>query len=150
MFCFVFSHAPSRSDFLSLPFQAIECSLAGVNPAGEVWSDQALDDFERLTYVAEWRPLLAKLCSYTHSEVSSWPSVQLYDNSEGKGRNGLRWKMAVNYHSFTHFLSPSGSYSPVILFSSPYDCQHLNFLGWWSLSGCRARRGEGESGPCCT
>ncbi|XP_021420383.2 tudor and KH domain-containing protein isoform X3 [Oncorhynchus mykiss] len=73
-----------RSDFLSLPFQAIECSLAGVNPAGEVWSDQALDDFERLTYVAEWRPLLAKLCSYTHSEVSSWPSVQLYDNSEGK------------------------------------------------------------------
>ncbi|XP_014013604.1 tudor and KH domain-containing protein isoform X2 [Salmo salar] len=73
-----------RSDFLSLPFQAIECSLAGVNPVGEVWSDQALDDFERLTYVAEWRPLLAKLCSYTHSEVSSWPSVQLYDNTEGK------------------------------------------------------------------
>ncbi|XP_055731610.1 tudor and KH domain-containing protein isoform X2 [Salvelinus fontinalis] len=73
-----------RSDFLSLPFQAIECSLAGVDPAGEVWSDQALDDFERLTYVAEWRPLLAKLCSYTHSEVSSWPSVQLYDNTEGK------------------------------------------------------------------
>nr|XP_046224511.1 tudor and KH domain-containing protein isoform X3 [Oncorhynchus gorbuscha]XP_046224512.1 tudor and KH domain-containing protein isoform X3 [Oncorhynchus gorbuscha]XP_046224513.1 tudor and KH domain-containing protein isoform X3 [Oncorhynchus gorbuscha] len=73
-----------RSDFLSLPFQAIECSLAGVNPAGEVWSDQALDDFERLTHVAEWKPLLAKLCSYTHSEVSSWPSVQLYDNTEGK------------------------------------------------------------------
>ncbi|XP_045082150.1 tudor and KH domain-containing protein isoform X1 [Coregonus clupeaformis] len=73
-----------RSDFLSLPFQAIECSLAGVNPAGEVWSDEALDDFDRLTYVAEWRPLLAKLCSYTHSEVSSWPSVQLYDNTEGK------------------------------------------------------------------
>lgn len=24
-----------RSDFLSLPFQAIECSLAGVQPAGE-------------------------------------------------------------------------------------------------------------------
>ncbi|XP_029619835.1 tudor and KH domain-containing protein-like isoform X3 [Salmo trutta] len=23
-----------RSDFLSLPFQAIECSLSGVNPAG--------------------------------------------------------------------------------------------------------------------
>uniref|UniRef100_A0A4W5PVG0 Tudor and KH domain containing n=2 Tax=Hucho hucho TaxID=62062 RepID=A0A4W5PVG0_9TELE len=76
-----------RSDFLSLPFQAIECSLAGVNPAGEVWSDQALDDFERLTYVAEWRPLLAKLCSYTHSEVSSWPTVQLYDNTEGTAVN---------------------------------------------------------------
>lgn len=26
-----------RSDFLSLPFQAIECSLAGVRPAGKKW-----------------------------------------------------------------------------------------------------------------
>ncbi|KAM4624621.1 tudor and KH domain-containing protein isoform 2-T2 [Polymixia lowei] len=73
-----------RSDFLSLPFQAIECSLAGVKPAGEVWSEAALDDFDRLTYCAEWRPLLAKLCSYSHSELSSWPSVKLYNNNEGK------------------------------------------------------------------
>ncbi|XP_071400580.1 tudor and KH domain-containing protein isoform X2 [Centroberyx affinis] len=73
-----------RSDFLSLPFQAIECSLAGVRPAGEVWTEAALDDFDRLTYCAEWRPLLAKLCSYSHSEISSWPSVRLYDNDEGK------------------------------------------------------------------
>ncbi|XP_071779022.1 tudor and KH domain-containing protein isoform X2 [Centroberyx gerrardi] len=73
-----------RSDFLSLPFQAIECSLAGVRPAGEVWTEAALDDFDRLTYCAEWRPLLAKLCSYSHSEISSWPSVKLYDNNEGK------------------------------------------------------------------
>ncbi|CAB1338148.1 unnamed protein product, partial [Coregonus sp. 'balchen'] len=48
-----------RNYFLSLPFQAIECSLAGVNPAGEVWSEEALDDFDCLT-------------------------VQLYDNTEGK------------------------------------------------------------------
>lgn len=27
---------PTRSDFLSLPFQAIECSLAGIKPAGEL------------------------------------------------------------------------------------------------------------------
>lgn len=26
---------PTRSDFLSLPFQAIECSLAGIVPVGE-------------------------------------------------------------------------------------------------------------------
>lgn len=73
-----------RSDFLSLPFQAIECSLADVSPTGEVWSEASMDDFDRLTYCAEWRPLLAKLCSYSHSEVSSWPSVKLYDNSQGK------------------------------------------------------------------
>uniref|UniRef100_A0A1A7XLR2 Tudor and KH domain containing n=1 Tax=Iconisemion striatum TaxID=60296 RepID=A0A1A7XLR2_9TELE len=72
-----------RSDFLSLPFQAIECSLAGVRPKGEVWTEAALDDFERLTHCARWRPLQAKLYSYSHSEVSSWPSVRLYDYSEG-------------------------------------------------------------------
>ncbi|XP_030630155.1 tudor and KH domain-containing protein [Chanos chanos] len=73
-----------RSDFLSLPFQAIECSLAGIQPTGEIWTEAALDDFERLTYCAEWKPLLAKLYSYSHSEISSWPSVKLYDNSQGK------------------------------------------------------------------
>ncbi|KAF7705489.1 tudor and KH domain-containing protein isoform X3 [Silurus meridionalis] len=73
-----------RSDFLSLPFQAIECSLAEVHPAGEFWSEEALDDFERMAYCAQWKPLLAKLCSYSHTEMSSWPSVKLYDNSHGK------------------------------------------------------------------
>ncbi|XP_017339857.1 tudor and KH domain-containing protein isoform X1 [Ictalurus punctatus] len=73
-----------RSDFLSLPFQAIECSLAEVQPAGDFWTEDALDDFERMTYCALWKPLLAKLCSYSHTEMSSWPSVKLYDNSQGK------------------------------------------------------------------
>ncbi|XP_037319402.2 tudor and KH domain-containing protein isoform X2 [Pungitius pungitius] len=73
-----------RSDFLSLPFQAIECSLAGVRAKGEVWTEAALDDFEQLTYCASWRPLQAKLCSYSHSDISSWPSVKLCDNNEGK------------------------------------------------------------------
>ncbi|XP_034564293.1 tudor and KH domain-containing protein [Notolabrus celidotus] len=73
-----------RSDFLSLPFQAIECSLAGVRPKGDVWTEAALDDFEELTFCACWRPLQAKLCSYSHSDISSWPSVRLYDSSEGK------------------------------------------------------------------
>ncbi|CAL8262500.1 unnamed protein product [Arctogadus glacialis] len=73
-----------RSDFLSLPFQAIECSLAEVQPADEAWTEAALDDFDKLTYCAEWRPLRAKLCSYSHSEVCTWPSMKLYDNSQGK------------------------------------------------------------------
>lgn len=73
-----------RSDFLSLPFQAIECNLAGVKPKGESWTDAALNDFDQLTHCALWRPLQAKLCSYSHSEISSWPSVKLYDCAEGK------------------------------------------------------------------
>ncbi|KAM4715703.1 tudor and KH domain-containing protein isoform 1-T1 [Anableps anableps] len=92
---------PLRSDFLSLPFQAIECSLAGVRPKGEAWTEAALDIFEQLTYCANWRPLQAKLCSYSHSDVSSWPSVKLYDNSKGKavdiGEELIRLGHAVNF-----------------------------------------------------
>ncbi|XP_029437721.1 tudor and KH domain-containing protein isoform X2 [Rhinatrema bivittatum] len=73
-----------RSDFLSLPFQAIECSLAGIGPAGDRWSVEALDDFDRLTYCAEWKPLLAKISSYTQTGVCTWPQIQLYDFSNGK------------------------------------------------------------------
>uniref|UniRef100_A0A3B4B5V9 Tudor domain-containing protein n=1 Tax=Periophthalmus magnuspinnatus TaxID=409849 RepID=A0A3B4B5V9_9GOBI len=91
-----------RSDFLSLPFQAIECNLAGVRPKGDSWSEAALDDFERLTHCALWRPLQAKLCSYSHSEVSSWPSVKLYDCTEGKtvdiGEELVRLGHAISFN----------------------------------------------------
>nr|XP_033780628.1 tudor and KH domain-containing protein isoform X2 [Geotrypetes seraphini] len=73
-----------RSDFLSLPFQAIECSLSGIGPAGEQWSEEALNEFDQLTYCAEWKPLLAKLSSYSQTGVCTWPQVQLYDFSDGK------------------------------------------------------------------
>uniref|UniRef100_A0A3Q2GPP4 Tudor and KH domain containing n=1 Tax=Cyprinodon variegatus TaxID=28743 RepID=A0A3Q2GPP4_CYPVA len=90
-----------RSDFLSLPFQAIECSLAGVRPKGDVWTEAALDAFEQLTYCANWTPLQAKLCSYSHSDVSSWPNVKLYDNSKGKvldiGEELIRLGHAVSF-----------------------------------------------------
>ncbi|XP_072229688.1 tudor and KH domain-containing protein [Leuresthes tenuis] len=90
-----------RSDFLSLPFQAIECNLAGVSPKGEMWTEDALDEFERLTYCASWRPLQAKLCSYSHSDISSWPCVKLYDSNEGKfvdiGEELIRLGHAVGF-----------------------------------------------------
>ncbi|XP_043391212.1 tudor and KH domain-containing protein isoform X2 [Chelonia mydas] len=73
-----------RSDFLSLPFQAIECSLAGIAPAGERWEEDALDEFDRLTCCAEWKPLLAKISSYIQSGVCTWPRIQLYDTSQGQ------------------------------------------------------------------
>ncbi|KAM9114575.1 tudor and KH domain-containing protein [Pangshura tecta] len=73
-----------RSDFLSLPFQAIECSLAGIAPAGERWEENALDEFDRLTCCAEWKPLLAKISSYVQSGACTWPLIQLYDTSHGQ------------------------------------------------------------------
>ncbi|KAL8184734.1 UNVERIFIED_CONTAM: hypothetical protein K2H54_026662 [Gekko kuhli] len=72
-----------RSDFLSLPFQATECSLAGIAPAGERWEEAALDEFDRLTHCAKWQPVVAKISSYVPSGSSTWPHVQLY-NVSGK------------------------------------------------------------------
>ncbi|XP_075593378.1 tudor and KH domain-containing protein [Balearica regulorum gibbericeps] len=68
-----------RSDFLSLPFQAIECSLAGILPAGDGWEEAALDAFDRLTHCAAWKPLVAKISSYVQSGLGTRPNVRLYD-----------------------------------------------------------------------
>ncbi|XP_053134509.1 tudor and KH domain-containing protein isoform X2 [Hemicordylus capensis] len=77
---------PLRSDFLSLPFQAIQCSLAGIAPAGGHWEEAALDEFERLTHCARWKPIVAKISSYVPSGSSTWPHIQLY-NTTTSGQN---------------------------------------------------------------
>ncbi|NXW62336.1 TDRKH protein, partial [Eurystomus gularis] len=73
-----------RSDFLSLPFQAIECSLAGIAPAGDEWEEAALDTFDQLTHCALWKPLVAKITSYVQSGLGTWPNVRLYDAHHGQ------------------------------------------------------------------
>ncbi|NWH80476.1 TDRKH protein, partial [Piaya cayana] len=74
-----------RSDFLSLPFQAIECSLAGVTPAGELWWDEAaLEAFTRLTHCAAWQPLLARVSSYAAAGISTRLNVRLYSTLAGE------------------------------------------------------------------
>ncbi|OXB53784.1 hypothetical protein ASZ78_000030, partial [Callipepla squamata] len=73
-----------RSDFLSLPFQAIECSLAGIMPVGEQWDEAALDAFDRLTCCAQWKPLMAKISSYTQAGLCTWPRITLYDVRHGE------------------------------------------------------------------
>ncbi|CAH1789464.1 unnamed protein product [Owenia fusiformis] len=60
---------PLKSDFLKIPFQAVECFLANVKPAGagqEEWSDDASDCFEALTFAAQWKVLVAKPVGYKH------------------------------------------------------------------------------------
>ncbi|NWS86168.1 TDRKH protein, partial [Toxostoma redivivum] len=73
-----------RSDFLSLPFQAIECSLAGIVPNGDSWPEAALDEFDRLTHCAQWTPLVARICSYSQAGPCPWPSVQLFTQHHGQ------------------------------------------------------------------
>uniref|UniRef100_UPI00398E7DEF tudor and KH domain-containing protein isoform X2 n=1 Tax=Pristiophorus japonicus TaxID=55135 RepID=UPI00398E7DEF len=70
-----------RSDFLCLPFQAVECSLDGIQPIGEAWSEEAMDCFDGLTYCAEWKILLARICSYSHRGGVTRPQVKLFERS---------------------------------------------------------------------
>ncbi|NXL54933.1 TDRKH protein, partial [Podilymbus podiceps] len=73
-----------RSDFLSLPFQAIECSLAGIRPAGAVWAEAALDAFDRLTHCAQWKPLRARISSYAQAGPCPRPNIRLYADHHGQ------------------------------------------------------------------
>ncbi|KAJ6652783.1 hypothetical protein lerEdw1_010637 [Lerista edwardsae] len=78
---------PLRSDFLSLPFQAIECCLAGIAPAGDQWEEEALDEFDRLTHCSKWDPVMAKISSYLPSGSGTWLHVELYDTTGGQHTN---------------------------------------------------------------
>ncbi|NWR95841.1 TDRKH protein, partial [Furnarius figulus] len=73
-----------RGDFLSLPFQAIECSLAGIVPSGDGWQEAALQEFERLTHCAQWTPLVAQICSYCQAGLCPRPSVRLFAPHHGQ------------------------------------------------------------------
>ncbi|KAE8588985.1 hypothetical protein XENTR_v10022847 [Xenopus tropicalis] len=70
---------PLRHDFLSLPFQAIECGLSKVSPNGGAWTEEALLYFEDLTHCALWKPLMAKISSFPSPGVSSF-QVLLFDS----------------------------------------------------------------------
>ncbi|EFX89622.1 hypothetical protein DAPPUDRAFT_310414 [Daphnia pulex] len=57
--CFV---ASLRPDFLSIQFQAIQCSMAYIEPKGGVeWTEKAIEAFETLTYCAHWKILMARV-----------------------------------------------------------------------------------------
>lgn len=80
-----------RTDFLRLHFQAIECFLAQIEPKNGKWSDEALDKFEELAHVAQWKKLLAKINCYWNREKltakresSPVPGIDLYDFNNDK------------------------------------------------------------------
>jgi len=55
--------------FFKLKFQAIAACMANLKPAkNNEWSMEAIDDFESLTHAAQWKPLLAKVVTFTETE----------------------------------------------------------------------------------
>ncbi|XP_063365712.1 tudor and KH domain-containing protein homolog isoform X2 [Cydia amplana] len=91
-----------RADLLRLRFQAMECFLAGVKPAGrdedvvrvtaagqrwEHWPTAAVERFEQLAQVARWKPLVSKTCTYKKTATEDQkekeiPGIKLYDVTE--------------------------------------------------------------------
>jgi len=93
-----------RTDFLSLRFQAIECFLAHIQPASggsklDEWDEKAVEKFEQMVQVAQWKKLISKVVTYKERksfalqrqskqrESSPIPGVELYDPEENVDRN---------------------------------------------------------------
>ncbi|XP_071501765.1 tudor and KH domain-containing protein-like [Diadema antillarum] len=94
-----------RGDFLSLPFQAVEFSLAGVQPIGDQWSEDAITHFETLTSVAQWKPLMAKIIDYQSSDEGTIPCVDLFDCT---GDNDINIAKQLKYRGFAKWSTPRG------------------------------------------
>ena len=67
----------STVPFLGFPYNLL---------LGEQWEEEALDEFDRLTHCADWKPLVAKISSYVQTGISTWPKIYLYDTSNGEVR----------------------------------------------------------------
>ena len=96
-----------RRDFLSLPFQAFECSLAEVQPVGGEWAEEAIILFESLTYVAKWKVLMAQMLYYTHDQFGSIPCVRLVDTSGSTDVNIAETLVQKGFAIWTHSLNDS-------------------------------------------
>lgn len=86
-----------QTSFLTLRFQAIECYLAHVQPVEsehpEIWDEGAIQRFEQLTHVAQWKKLLSRTVFFKERtkgdtrirrEGSPVPGIELYDTSDGE------------------------------------------------------------------
>ncbi|XP_063537488.1 tudor and KH domain-containing protein homolog [Cydia strobilella] len=117
-----------RADLLRLRFQAMECFLAGVKPAGreedvirvtatgqrwEHWPAPAVERFEQLAQVARWKPLVSKTCTYKKTATEDQkekeiPGIKLYDITE-EGEIDIGAVLIAEGHAA---LAPASSPSP--------------------------------------
>lgn len=89
-----------RDEYRYLPLQAIECSLAGVQPRdGTQWTDEAVDTFETLTHASQWKVVMAKVVSKAKRE-DGFPgykyAVELVDTNNKQDVNVATEMIAQN------------------------------------------------------
>ncbi|XP_072745982.1 tudor and KH domain-containing protein homolog isoform X2 [Anoplolepis gracilipes] len=82
-----------RTEMLSLRLQALECTLANIQPRGSMWDLETCKKFSELVHVKEKKPLRATIKCYEMSPLdhekcrypdSSVPWIELYDKDGDK------------------------------------------------------------------
>ncbi|XP_072767811.1 tudor and KH domain-containing protein homolog isoform X2 [Anoplolepis gracilipes] len=82
-----------RTEMLSLRLQALECTLANIQPRGSMWDLETCKKFSELVHVKEKKPLIAtikcyEMCPLDHEKSrypdSSVPWLELYDKDGDK------------------------------------------------------------------
>ncbi|GAB1604296.1 hypothetical protein Ahia01_000711000 [Argonauta hians] len=69
-----------REEFLSLPFQAVECYLANVKPKDEGdWSESAYNSFENMVCINQSKILAGEIVRYQPTSHGLVPCLQLVD-----------------------------------------------------------------------
>lgn len=66
-----------RKEFCQLPFQAIECCLANIQPKDMKWCKVACDVFEKISFCAEWKVLMARIVCYKNGI----PCIELFNTN---------------------------------------------------------------------
>ncbi|XP_072019812.1 tudor and KH domain-containing protein-like [Amphiura filiformis] len=100
-----------KTDFLGMPFQAIEASLSGAKPTDTEWSEAACDFFEDSTYCAQWKPVMARIVSYSQPSLMQQPCVELIDTNGTTDKNMLEELIKKGYAEATAV--PKAPKSPV-------------------------------------
>jgi len=72
-----------KTEYLKMKFQAIQCSLANIQPeSGSSWSNESTDLFCKLTHFAMWKPICAKILNFNEI-FDEIPIVELLDTNSG-------------------------------------------------------------------
>jgi len=120
-------------EFLKLTFQAIDCSLAHVEPipgddyedsdsSAEEWGEECLEAFERLTHAAQWKVLMAKLVEFPGDDSSDQSVViELIDGNTP--RQDVNVGEELGKMGLVRYTCGGGPHSDQVLSNGNYDDQ---------------------------
>ncbi|CAG9564938.1 unnamed protein product [Danaus chrysippus] len=149
-----------RADLLRLRFQAMECFLAGVEPARQRneggaprWHPNAIERFEELTQVAKWKPLMSRTCSYKRSAVAGGrerevPGIKLYDVADGNYLDVCEVLIAEGWAVPAACDTPRGALTGGGAAGAPYgDLGHSRVLGMVTSNRASSMPAEPKDKP---